>query len=107
MSQEENADLALEIASKRYRQGQCPNCGKGLGEPRGLQSRGRTGDLYCHTCKRSWPLQMDAADLRKEFAFRGSSESAGSPPGCNEDPPESDAGSGRRFENLIRKIIRR
>jgi hypothetical protein len=47
----------LEVAVRRYRQGQCPLCGKGKGERRGLEERPH--DLYCHSCKRSWSLTYE------------------------------------------------
>ena len=107
MSQGENGDLPFEIALTRYRQGQCPTCGKGLGEPRGLERRRRPSDLYCHTCKRSWPLQMEAVVLREEFSLRQPPEVVGSPQECREDPPKNPAAVGRGLYNLIRKLMRR
>ena len=64
----ENGELSLEAAIARFKRGQCPSCGKGLGEPRGLEYRPRFEDVYCHTCKRPWPSQMDVAYLEGQVA---------------------------------------
>ena len=58
--------LEFDAAVMRYKQGRCPGCGRGLGEPRGLEYRRRSGDLYCHTCKRPWPIELNATVLRDE-----------------------------------------
>ena len=59
--------LTLDLALDRYKQGKCPCCGKARGETRGLEYRTRSNDLYCHTCKRRWPVELDLADLRREL----------------------------------------
>ena len=45
----------FEVALQRYKEGQCPTCGKGKGEPKGLEKRPK--DMYCHTCRKRWPLE--------------------------------------------------
>ena len=59
--------LTLDLALDRYKQGKCPCCGKSRGEVKGLEYRTRSNDLYCHTCKRRWPVEMDLADLQREL----------------------------------------
>lgn len=70
MSNQFEADkfLTFETAMMRFRQGKCPCCGKGLGEPKGLEQRMRLGDLYCHTCKRRWPIEMNDTFLREQIS---------------------------------------
>ncbi|TSC97570.1 MAG: hypothetical protein Greene101447_424 [Parcubacteria group bacterium Greene1014_47] len=46
---------SLEVALQRYKQGQCPTCGRSKGERKGLQER--ADDIYCHTCGKSWRLE--------------------------------------------------
>ena len=59
--------LTLDLALDRFKQGKCPCCGKSRGEAKGLEYRTRSNDLYCHTCKRRWPAEMDLVDLQLEF----------------------------------------
>ena len=66
MSQGEER-VAFEEALERYKQGRCPCCGKGVGEPRGLEFRSRLSDLYCHTCRRNWPVELNIEGLREEL----------------------------------------
>ncbi len=107
MVQGEHGDLVLEVALTRYRQGQCPGCGKGLGEPRGLERRTRPDDLYCHTCKRPWPLQMEAVVLREELASRQPAELVASPQEDRAEPLPSAPAAGGRFDSLLRRLMRR
>ena len=73
MSEIAGGPLTFELASERYRQGKCPGCGKARGEPRGLEYRPKANDLYCHTCKKQWPLELDLSDLRREISLAASS----------------------------------
>lgn len=59
--------LTLDLAIERYKQGKCPCCGKSRGETKGLEYRARSNDLYCHTCKRRWPVEFDLAELQREL----------------------------------------
>lgn len=59
--------LTLALALDRYKQGMCPCCGKGRGETKGLEYRTRSNDLYCHTCKRRWPVELELAYLQREL----------------------------------------
>jgi hypothetical protein len=68
MSHEKDSPVTFELALARYKQGKCPCCGKGVGEPRGLENRSKFGDIYCHTCRRSWSIEMDPEDLRVELS---------------------------------------
>ncbi len=69
MSQGEERVIALDEALERYKQGRCPCCGKRVGEPRGLEFRSRLSDLFCHTCRRSWPVELNIEALREELAL--------------------------------------
>ncbi len=69
MFQAEERVIALDEAMERYKQGRCPCCGKGVGDPRGLEFRSRLSDLYCHTCRRSWPVELNIEALRDELAL--------------------------------------
>ena len=42
-----------------YREGRCPSCGKRIGDPRGLEYRKRTLDLFCHSCRKVWPMEIE------------------------------------------------
>ena len=68
MFQAEERVIALDEAVERYKQGRCPCCGKGVGDPRGLEFRSRLSDLFCHTCRRSWPVELNIEALRDELA---------------------------------------
>ena len=50
-------------AISRYRQGRCPSCGKQFGDPRGLEYRKRTRDLFCHACRKVWPMEIEPTIL--------------------------------------------
>ncbi|HEU0020350.1 MAG TPA: hypothetical protein VFR55_01555 [Dehalococcoidia bacterium] len=56
----------VSVAIARYKQGRCPGCGKSQGEPRGLEYRVRSRDLYCHSCRRSWPIEIDPTAFGEE-----------------------------------------
>lgn len=66
--------LTLDLALDRYKQGKCPCCGKSRGETKGLEYRTRSNDLYCHTCKRRWPVELELADLQRELQISSQSE---------------------------------
>ena len=67
MTDDGDAELRYLDAIERYRQGRCPVCNKGLGDARGLEYRRQPPDIYCHTCKKAWPAEIDPADLRDEI----------------------------------------
>ena len=46
-----------------YKQGRCPSCGKKFGDPRGLEYRKRTRDLFCHACRKVWPMEIEPTIL--------------------------------------------
>ena len=69
MAQEGERARALDFAATRYKQGRCPSCGKGFGEPRGMEYRNKALDLYCHTCRRSWPTELNLGALRDELSL--------------------------------------
>ncbi len=69
MFQADERVIALDEAVERYKQGRCPCCGKGVGDPRGLEFRSRLSDLFCHTCRRSWPVELNIEVLRDELAL--------------------------------------
>ena len=60
MPRQQDSVPAFDTAVARYKRGECPGCGKGFGAPKGLEYRGRSGDLYCHTCKEPWLIVMKA-----------------------------------------------
>ena len=68
MSERAGGSPTLDLALERYKQGKCPCCGKSRREPRGLEYRRRTHDLYCHSCKRRWPMEFDLAGFQQEFS---------------------------------------
>ena len=55
--------------SDQYRQNGCPFCGKRFGEPRGLEYRARSDNVYCHTCKRVLPPEMSVQELQEIAAL--------------------------------------
>lgn len=62
-------EKAINDAMERFKQGRCPCCGKAIGESRGLEFRRKLSDLYCHTCRRRWPVELDVEALRNEFTL--------------------------------------
>ena len=75
MSQEGERAESLDFAVARYKQGRCPGCGKMFGEPRGLEYRTKSSDIYCHTCKRRWPMELNIGTLRDELSLLESPQS--------------------------------
>ncbi len=69
MIHEEDKASKIDIAVAWYKQGRCPGCGKSLGEPRGLEYRERSHDLFCHGCRKSWPIEVDLAVLRDNLSL--------------------------------------
>lgn len=69
MSEVAGGPPTLDLALERYKQGKCPCCGKNKGDPKGLEYRTQSNDLYCHTCKQRWPMAMDLADLQRELSL--------------------------------------
>ncbi len=65
----------LDIGIERFKQGKCPCCGKSKGAPKGLEYRSKPNDLFCHTCKRRWPIELNLDDLRSELSLAIASES--------------------------------
>ena len=94
----------IDIAVARYKQGRCPCCGKSLGESRGLEYRARSRDLYCHACRRRWPIEVDLTALRDELSFL---ESAQADIHTLPDPdlPKLHGDSGQR-QNGLRRLGR-
>ena len=108
MSQGEERVIALDEAMERYKQGRCPSCGKGVGESKGLEFRTRLTDLYCHTCRRNWPVELNIEALRDELALPESTHPKVSPlsipdlPLPQEDSPRATGGG--RFGALIQYL---
>ncbi len=69
MVQGEGRASKFENAVSRYKQGRCPECGKGQGDPKGLEYRERSQDLFCHGCKKRWPIEVDLAALRDDLSL--------------------------------------
>ena len=70
MLQANEREKALSDALERFKQGRCPCCGKGIGESRGMELRAKSADLYCHTCKKAWPMELDMGVLEEELAWQ-------------------------------------
>ena len=68
MLHEEGRTGDFETAVSRYKQGRCPGCGKSQGDPKGLEYREKSQDLFCHGCKRRWPIEFDLAALRDDLS---------------------------------------
>lgn len=69
MSTLEDTDPVFIRAIERFKQGMCPCCGKGFGQSRGLEYRRGPEDIYCHTCKVSWPVELDPEVLRARLSM--------------------------------------
>ena len=54
-------------AIARYREGRCPGCDRRLGDAKGLEYRRRSGDIFCHTCKKGWPVEIEPDVLHDEI----------------------------------------
>ena len=105
MSRVNDTYLALEIALARYRHGKCPCCGKGLGELKGLEYRRKSGDIYCHTCRRPWPPEMDADALRVELALSEFLVADVLSLPAHDEEPSPLPGVVRRLSNFVKAII--
>ena len=64
-------------------------------------------DVYCHTCKRSWPQQMEAVALQKELAPNPTHELFGSALEAGVDPLQSNAALRGCFDYLMREFMRK
>ena len=110
MSQPKDSVESLEIAAQRFKQGMCPGCGKRSGEPRGLEYRAKSEDLYCHTCRKSWPIELDLDVLRRELSTltpAGAHERTAPTPGAvmeHPKPEQSHPSSG--FWGLLKRLLR-
>lgn len=110
MSQGEERSQTLDFAVARYKQGSCPSCGKKFGEPRGLEYRNKSSDLYCHTCKRRWPIELDIGALRDELCLSKAPQAGSSQtvPCQSETPFVSVPGlSVNRAESAKRRVAGR
>lgn len=72
MALPQDIESAYTLAVERFKQGNCPGCGKGFGQPRGLEYRKGPDDIYCHSCKETWPMELDVEALRSRLALRES-----------------------------------
>ena len=68
----QDIESAYALAIERFKQGNCPGCGRGFGQRRGLEYRKGPDDIYCHSCKETWPLELDVESLRSRLALRES-----------------------------------
>ena len=68
----QDIESAYILAVERFKQGNCPCCGKGFGQPRGLEYRKGPNNIYCHSCKETWPLELDVESLMAKLAQRES-----------------------------------
>ncbi len=101
MIQREDKASKIEIAIAWYKQGRCPGCGKSLGEPRGLEYRVRSQDLYCHACRRRWPIEVDLTALRDDLSLLEPIQ-ADNPSLPAPDRPLQPGPSGQRLVGLSR-----
>ena len=69
MIQREDKPSKIDIAVALYKQGICPCCGKSLVEPRGVEYRARSQDLFCHGCMNRWPIEVEVAALRDDLSL--------------------------------------
>ena len=108
MSQEGEKAQTSDFAVARYKQGRCPGCGKRFGEPRGLEFRNKSSDLYCHTCRRRWPLELNIGALRGELSPLDSPQSDMRVPGLSTYQMESAKRPGvGRFGRFLKRIVLR
>ena len=109
MSQEYVGTPTLDLGLDRFKHGNCPSCGKSKGEPKGLEYRSRSADLFCHTCKKRWPIELNLADLQREFSRSQARETdARTYEGTNLAPTiqnaEVDTGT-RGLRRIFRRIV--
>ena len=101
----------IDLAAEWYKQGRCPGCGKRLGEPRGLEYRSRSEDLYCHTCRKSWPIELDLRVLRDELSVPETPQSDVLPsPTADLAVDELSSGTRKvaeRFGGFVQRILTR
>ena len=95
MIQGEDKASKIDIGIAWYKRGRCPCCGKSPGEPRGLEYRVRSWDLYCHTYLTA---------LRDELSFL-ESDQADLPSIPAPDLPIHQGDSGQR-QNGLRRLGR-
>jgi hypothetical protein len=93
----------VDLAIAWYKQGKCPGCGKSQGESRGLEYRVKSRDLYCHTCKRRWPVEIDPTALRDELLPSQFHQAEGTPlSACDPAlPPGEPAQSQKGWSKLV------
>jgi hypothetical protein len=59
-----------EAALERFLRSECPLCGRGKGDPKGIEERKNMADIYCHTCRRSWTTPV-VLNLKHELRRNG------------------------------------
>ena len=67
MTDDEDAELRYWNAIAIFRRALCPACGRSVRDAKGLERRSRSRDIYCHTCKKAWPVEIDPLELGDEF----------------------------------------
>ncbi|MFQ6029850.1 MAG: hypothetical protein ACE5Q6_20430 [Dehalococcoidia bacterium] len=102
---QQSNQLSLEVAVARFKQGQCPCCGKGVGESRGLEYRPKSEDLYCHSCRRPWPSQMDLIYLEEQIALILSHQQTALELTALAEPEDSSAESSETPEPALRDSV--
>ena len=108
MFQRESQTSKFETAVSWYKQGRCPGCGKSQGDPKGLEYREKSQDLFCHGCKRRWPIEADLAALRDDLSVLEPIQ-ADIPSSPAPDLPLQPRPSGQRLFGLKRlgRLLRR
>ncbi len=110
MSLRSDGELAYAAAIERFKQGKCPGCGKGFGQRRGLEYRRGPNDLFCHTCRVSWPLELDSEVLRAKLPISDSPEHQTSDLPSVEAPRQDvgeEVGVATRLGRLFRRMLMR
>lgn len=91
-----------EIALERFLRDQCPLCGRGRGDSRGIEIRQKMGDIFCHNCGRAW-IPASVLKLRHELPVNGASHPselvAAAPSVLTKAPPSSF------LRRLLRSIV--
>jgi hypothetical protein len=102
-----NGSLSEVLALERYKKGMCPCCEKAIGDPRGLEFRAKSDDLFCHTCRRQWPMMMDLDFISHEFAHLQSSVPKFRTLNVAEQALDSNTADAVTEARFLRKFLRR
>lgn len=116
MSSQSDVEPAYATGVERFKQGKCPGCGKGFGQPRGLEYRRGPDDLYCHTCKLNWPMELDPEMLRARLSITNAADTRAPLVGTYDVPSvhpaqfhdsPRDVGIAAKLGQLLRRVLMR